>query len=45
MSGASSIPDMLFRPEAGLRGLDRSGALLALRVRSFVREELGVDWR
>lgn len=36
---------MLFRPEAGLRGLDRSGALLALRVRSFVREELGVDWR
>lgn len=36
---------MLFRPDAGLKGLCRRDALLALRVRSFVREELGVDWR
>ncbi len=49
MSGANSIPEMPFRADsrehAGLRGLERRDALLALRVRTFVREELGVDWR
>ena len=49
MSGTNSIPEMPFRADceehAGLRGLDRRDALLALRVRTFVREELGVDWR
>lgn len=49
MNGTNSIPEMPFRAgcqdHTGLRGLDRRDALLALRVRSFVRKELGVDWR
>ncbi len=45
MNGANNTHEKSFRPEEGLRGLDRNGALLALRVRSFVKEELGVDWQ
>ena len=45
MKDEAVLSSMLFNAEDGLKTLKRQHALMALRVRSFVRHEIGVDWR